>query len=169
MPGQRGFSLVEMVMVMLTLAIIAMIAVPRMSRAATDATATSVITNIRVMQNAIDVYAAEHFNHDPTQDADGTVNTSAARFTARLTGYTDDAGQAGGIYGPYLIRVPKNPVNRLDTVRIDGPAPGGNLAGWRYNSTTDRILPDHLDEATAVALIKKRLDAAGARVLAGLP
>lgn len=154
-------------MVMLTLGIIAMIAVPRMSRAATDAMASSVVANIRVLQAAIDVYAAEHLNQDPCEDSDGTVSTSAVRFTARLVGYTDESGQAGGIYGPYLLRVPRNPVNKLATIRIDGVAPGANLAGWRYDSAKDQILPDHLDEATAVALVRAKLDLAGAETLAG--
>lgn len=154
-------------MVMLTLAIIAMIAVPRLSRATTDATASSVVANIRVLQGAIDVYAVEHLNRDPSQDADGTVNTDATRFVARLTGFTDDTGQSGGIYGPYLLRVPRNPVNRKDTIRVDGVAPGANLAGWRYDTARDRILPDHLDEATAVAIIRAKLDLVGIEKLAG--
>jgi prepilin-type N-terminal cleavage/methylation domain-containing protein len=152
-PRQRGFSLVEMVMVMMTMGIIAMIAVPRLSRAATDAQASAMVANVRVLQGAIDVYAAEHGNRDPAHDPDGTVMSDGAKFAARLNGNTDDFGNSGGLFGPYLIRVPRNVANGRATIRVDGAAAGANLAGWRFDSKRKRILPDHLDEVTAEAII----------------
>jgi prepilin-type N-terminal cleavage/methylation domain-containing protein len=158
---QRGFSLVEMVMVMLTMGIIAMIAVPRLSRAATDAQASAMVANIRVLQGAIEVYAAEHTNRDPSRNADGSVSTDGARFAARLLNATNEQGSLGGLFGPYVLRIPRNPGNELNTIRIDGVAAGAGLAGWRFDSARHRIRPDHMDEATADAIILSRVSRKG--------
>lgn len=154
--AQRAFSLVEMVMVVLTIGIIAMIAVPRMSQAAGDAKASAILANIRVLQNALDMYEAEHGNRSPAHNPDGTVSTDGDRFAKRLTGTTSEDGRIGGLFGPYLLRIPPNPGNGLATVRIDGPPAGAATAGWRYDTTARSILPDHLSEATTQALIKVR-------------
>lgn len=130
-------------MVILTLGIIAMIAVPRMSRAASNAKSSAITANVRVLQGAIDTYAAEHGNRDPARNPDGTVTTSAAAFTARLLSETDELGHAGGFFGPYLLRLPRNPANGLATIRIDGLVAGANLAGWRYDTAQQRLQPDH--------------------------
>ncbi len=164
----RGFSLVEMVMVTATIGIIMMIAVPRMTRAADDAQASAIVANIRVLQNAIDMYAAEHNNLNPAQDADKSVSTNGARFAARLMQHTDEVGSAGGLYGPYLLRVPRNPGNGRTTIRIDGAAAGADLAGWRFNSTTGRIYPDHLSEAVTEAIVRLRVVGGTAKSLGEL-
>lgn len=144
-------------MVMATMAIIAMIAVPRMSRAADDAHSGAVVANVRVLQGAIEMYAVEHNGLSPAHKPDQTVDLSGTRFADRLTKLTTEQGNTGGIYGPYLLRIPRNPGNDKNTVRINGPDLGANLAGWRFNSTTRRILPDHLTEAVADAVIRTKL------------
>lgn len=158
-PGHahRGFSLVEMAMVMATMAIIAMIAVPRLSRAADDAHAGALVANVRVLQGAIEMYAVEHGGLSPAQKPDQSIDLSGTRFAQRLTGLTTELGNTGGIYGPYLLRIPRNPGNDKNTVRVNGPDLGANLAGWRFNTTTRRILPDHVTEAVADTVIRTKL------------
>ncbi len=39
--------------------------------------------------------------------------------------------------------LPINPYNNSSRVRIDGEKPGANTAGWRMNSETGAIWPDH--------------------------
>lgn len=144
-------------MVVATIGIIAMIAVPRLTRAADDAQASAMVANVRILQNAIEIYAAEHNNLNPAQNADKSVSTNGTRFAARMIAATDEFGTAGGLFGPYLFRVPRNPSNDKTTIRIDGAPTGASSAGWRFNSTTGRILPDHLTEAAAEAIIKARI------------
>jgi len=160
--ARRAFSLVELVMVVATLGIIAMIAIPRLAGAAANADAAAMVANVTVLQNAIDIYAAEHNNLNPTQDGDRSVNRNGVRFAARLTGPTDDAGRAGGLFGPYLLRVPRNPDNDKNTIPIDGVPLGANLAGWRYSSARGIILPDDMDEAMAITILRVGYGSKGA-------
>lgn len=165
--AHRGFSLVEMAMVMATMAIIAMIAVPRMSRAADDAHAGALVANVRVLQGAIEMYAIEHGGLSPGQKADQSIDLSGPRFAQRLTGLTTELGNTGGIYGPYLLRIPRNPGNEKDTIRVNGPDLGANLAGWRFNTTTRRILPDHVTELVAETVIRTKLLGATVKDVSG--
>src|ERR1035437_8198219 len=97
-----GFSLLEMMLVVVIIGLIAAIAIPRMSRGAAGAGDSALAGSLAVMRDAIDRYAAEHGGAFPT----------VANFVANLTTYTDASGAAQAtkdtthIYGPYLRQVP---------------------------------------------------------------
>jgi type II secretory pathway pseudopilin PulG len=154
-PPARAFSLVELVMVVATIAIVAAIAVPRMSGAATAAGFAAARANLRILQNAIDTYAAEHNELTPAHDPDGSVSTDADAFIKRLVAFSDDVGNPGSIYGPYLLRLPRNPANKLDTVRIDGAPAGAGLAGWRFDTARRRLAADHVTEIAMEVILAK--------------
>jgi len=144
--GARGFSLIELVIVVVIIGIIGAIAIPRVSSAAERAAQNSVIADQSALQRAIDLYEVEHegilvhvgaadlktiyFRLIKKSDLDGTVN------------------DATGIYGPYINGIPANKINGLGTIRRDGAAAGANTHGWRYDTPTGRIEPDHLAGAT---------------------
>ncbi len=146
-PRRAAFSMIELVIVIAIIGIIAGIAVPRMSRASITARENALVSNVSLLQSAIDRYTAEHAGLSPGHDAGGSVTASGATFALRLTGRTDESGaaQAGGLYGPYLRSVPANPINGLRTVRVGGVAAGANTHGWRYDPGSQTILSDHGD------------------------
>ncbi len=141
----RAFSMIELVMVIAIIGIIAGVAVPRMSRAAESSRENAVVSNLSLIQSAIDRYTAEHGGLSPGHNAGGSVNNSGTDFAARLVARTDDSGtvQSDGFFGPYLRSMPKNPINGLRSVRIDGAAPGANTHGWHYDATSQTIQSDH--------------------------
>ncbi|MGQ0628600.1 MAG: type II secretion system protein [Phycisphaerales bacterium] len=157
----RGFSLVELVMVVITIGIVAAIAVPRFSRAALDARDAAFIRTAVTLQNAIDLYNAEHADRSPAINAAGAVDPVGLNLTRRLTQTTDDDGGLGGIWGPYLRDWPVNPVNNRRTVRIDGAPAGANSHGWRFNTAKGTIESDHLTS------IEIRIPAGALRLRAG--
>ncbi len=138
---KAGFSLVELVVVIVIIGILAAIAVPRLSRGSAGATSSAVISDLTIVRNAIQLYAAEHTSTFPTLDI---VN--------QLTKYSDSAGNINPAktdvfrYGPYLMAMPKCPVGNIgkDGVLIDAtnspPTPSGNAMGWVYNPTTGEFL-----------------------------
>ncbi len=144
---QAGFSLVELVIVVVILGVIAAVAIPRLSRGARTAGQNTLKASLAEMRSAIELFAAEHEGKYP--DAD---------IANQLTMFTDIAGDnpsatASGtsIYGPYLKEIPiipvgtrkgKNGIFTTDQTTIPG---GLATDGWWYNTDTHEIkanLPD---------------------------
>ncbi len=61
----HGFSLVELVVVIVIIGIIAAIAVPRMSNAVAGARESVLKADLRALRTAIDLYAIEHDGSPP--------------------------------------------------------------------------------------------------------
>lgn len=139
-------------MVLCTMGFISAIAIPRMSSAADHSRDAAIKASARNIQFAMEMYAAEHFDRLPTQNADGSVQSDATVVIARLTKKTDDNGTvlAGGLYGPYLKEWPVNAANGKQTLRVDGGAPGKNTDGWQFSLTTLKITSDASQATFAV-------------------
>ncbi len=145
-PHHHAFSLIELIIVVVIIGIIGAIAVPRMSNAADGAARNAVIGDLYALQKALDLYEIEHEGvmiHVGAPDA----KTIYYRLLKRtdLDGTINDAT---GIYGPYINGIPANKINGIAKIRKDGAAAGANTHGWRYDSTTGQIEPDHLADAT---------------------
>lgn len=141
----RGFSMIELVIVIAIIGIIAGIAVPRMSRASDTARQNTLVGSLARIQSAIDRYTAEHGGLSPGHEPGGSVVGSSSTFVARLLERSADDGTVapGGLFGPYLRTMPKNPYNGMRTVRVGGAAAGANTHGWRYDPGSQTIHSDH--------------------------
>lgn len=131
---RRGFSLIELVIVIAILGIIAAVAVPRMSQGSAGAAEASLKVNLATLRSAIEVYQAEHNGTFPT----------AANFADQMTLYSDISGNTnatkGGafVYGPYMRAIPALPVgdNAGNTGVAAADATG---VGWIYDAATGDI------------------------------
>lgn len=141
-PKARGFSLVELVIVVVIVGLLAAIAIPRFSRGAAGASDSALSGDLAVLRNAIEMYGAEHNGTYPL----------AATFEAQLTQYTNLAGATSAAkdadypYGPYLHSVPALKVGAAvgaTGVKAVVAAPSTQDAdtsvGWLYNQTTGQI------------------------------
>ena len=126
---QAGFTLIEMLIVVILLGILAMLIIPQISVSTSDANLNTLKSNLASMRNAIELYYHQHNQVYPgARKADGTAGPSnaesAAAFIEQLTVYTDINGDcqntsdATHIYGPYLKStvLPTNPYNNLSDV-----------------------------------------------------
>lgn len=139
--SRRAFSLIELVIVIVIIGIIAAIAVPRMSSAADNASLKSVIGSQSALQKAVDLYTVEHEGVLPHIGA-----ADAKTFYFRLLRTSDLDGsinESTGIYGPYINGIPVNPINGKNAIRRGGAAAGANTHGWRYDTVSGQIEPDH--------------------------
>ena len=155
--NQAGFTLIEMLVVVIILGILAMIIVPQISVSTDDARLNSLQTNLNGIRSAIEVYAAQHANRYPGtySEADGTTAVAddaaaKAAFLAQLTQFTDINGMVNPAgtktatykYGPYLKTgtLPLNPFNENSDVLCDfdqgvitaARTPAGAGEGWQY-------------------------------------
>ena len=144
----RGFTLVEILIVVVILGILAAVVLPRFSDASQQARVGTLADDLRFMRVQLQVYAAQHHDLPPgyPDGAPAAAPTDAA-FADQLTGPTDERGRAvaadaPGAVGPYLTKVPDNPLNGSSAVKIVvGPVlpPPDNSTGWVYSPTANRF------------------------------
>ena len=132
--GRLGFSLLELVIVVVILGIISAIAIPRLSRGASGAADSALSSNLAVLRNAIDLYAAEHQGNFP----------ALADFEDQLLLYSDINGNTNAspsavfLFGPYLRAIPPLPVGtKTGQVGVDSAI--GATIGWIYDENTGAI------------------------------
>jgi general secretion pathway protein G len=147
MKAKRGFTLVEILIVVVILGILAAIVVPQFTQASTEAKYNSLCSNLQSIRSQIELYKVQHNDVPPgnTVAADGTVTAAIAEFDDQMTetstilgiasGTKERDTAAGEIYGPYLERVPDNPFNNENGVA----AAAGAGVGWTYDVTTGEI------------------------------
>ncbi len=128
---QPGFTLIEMLIVVIVLGILAAIIIPQIAVSTDDAKLNTLQTNLNGVRNAVELYYFEHNSYYPggavpaTKPAD--VIDTATTFVAQLARYTDASGNIANSkdatykYGPYIKngKLPTNPYNDQYDVVID--------------------------------------------------
>ena len=133
-----GFTLVEILIVVIILGILAAIVIPQFTEASNDARESALASDLQTVRSQLELYKVQHLERYPNIAADG-VTLDNANFIARLTGRTLLTGalDAGGEFGPYLQKFPTNPWSPVGadevTFGVADPAPGGDT-GWYFNT-----------------------------------
>jgi general secretion pathway protein G len=120
---RTGFTLVEVLMVAVILAILAVIVVPQFSDASADVKTSALRSSLHTIRSQLELYKAQHNGSYPT----------AADWANQMTGKTDVDGTpnaTSGKYGPYLQSVPPNPIDDNATIATTQDATGG----WAYDA-----------------------------------
>ena len=122
----RGFTLVEILIVVIILGILAAIVIPQFSNASTDARKSSMLSQLQTMRGQVQLFKLQH--NDILPDL---VTNQWTQLTSptNLAGAVDTT--ATGIFGPYMESGPVNALNSNKTVAA-GPGAG---VGWTYSTT----------------------------------
>ena len=117
-----GFTLVEILIVVVILGILAAIVIPQFSQASSEARESSLKSNLQAIRSQIELYRIQHNDLLPTD---------AAELTSALTTKTDIDGilwVSGVGYGPYMKDIPINPFTQANVV---GDSSGAGV-DWLY-------------------------------------
>ncbi len=130
---RSAFTLVEVLIVVVIMAILAAAIIPQFSDSTQDAKLSTAEFNWHTLMSQIELYKSQHDGLVPAKlenltkktDVDGTVNEST------------------GKYGPYISELPANPWTGQNgvTEAADQTAPIANSAndGWHYNFSTGEL------------------------------
>jgi general secretion pathway protein G len=139
--SKKGFTLVEILIVVIILGILAAIVIPQFTQASTEARISNLRTNLQTIRSQLLLYKTQH-----------TENYPDATFVAQMTKYTSASGTTSTTpsssypYGPYLQTIPVNPFSGSSVVRIvTGASTTFSAtadAGWWFNSTTGEFRAD---------------------------
>jgi general secretion pathway protein G len=117
----QGFTLVEILIVVIILGILAAIVIPQFTNASQNARESSLQSTLQTLRSQIQLYKLQH--GDGLPDLVGTGGTN----WAALTGPTS-WGTPSQSYGPYMQAVPLNPMNGNSDVADGVVTTGGATA-----------------------------------------
>ena len=136
---KKGFTLVEILIVVVILGILAAIVIPQFSEASSQARNSSVQSNLQMVRSQIELYKIQHNDVLPGLGAGG------ASFYECMTDQTDITGSTSGTddYGPYMKIFPQNALNDKGnallgaeiTVVATGTRAEAPTFGWAYDTT----------------------------------
>ena len=155
--NQNGFTLMEMVIVIIIMALLAVGVIPQISAIGDDAKLNTLKANLNMFRKAIERYYVEHNSTYPgdkdiaANDAD-TEGAAKTAFKRQLVLYTSVDGvvsktkDATHFLGPYIKReetkLPRNPFNGKKNIILDiatqdiTQRTSDGTTGWKFYTKT---------------------------------
>jgi prepilin-type N-terminal cleavage/methylation domain-containing protein len=145
-----GFTLIEILIVVVIMAVLAATIIPQFSSSTNDAKTSTMAFDLHTLRSQIELYKLNH---------SGAVPVITNNSLPQLTSATDVNGNIGTAgtnfpFGPYIQgNIPNNPFDGHNAVTDTGgvfpPTATTNAGGWLYNSATGQIAPNttgHLND-----------------------
>ena len=139
----KGFTLVEILIVVIILGILAAIVIPQFTNASQDARKSSLTSQLQTIRSQVELYKLQHLDELPPGFAETTDQW------VEMVAKTDENHVVGtgaaNRFGPYLQAPPANPLNGSNLLFVTtsdvtlGGASGSTTAGWVLNSTNGKI------------------------------
>jgi general secretion pathway protein G len=131
--NRSGFTLVEILIVVVVMAVLAAAIVPQFTSATDDAKVNTAKFNLSTLRGMSQMYRSQH-------------NGSAPTALDKLTQSTDASGAVGTgasyPFGPYMQKLPFNTINNknsVGTASTNPPTTGDGTTGWLYHSASGNV------------------------------
>lgn len=120
---KSGFTLVEILIVVIILGILAAVVIPQFTNASQDARRNSLKSLLQTLRSQIELYKLQHGDAVPDLVTDWTPLTETSTY-----------GNPAQTFGPYLQQSPTNPLNGNSTVEDgDGTGAAGAACGFVFD------------------------------------
>ncbi len=131
-----GFTLVEILIVVVILGILAAIVIPQFTEASTEAKTSSLCTDLQTIRSQIELYKIQHNDDKPNMTVDANGDNALTLVTL-IDGSVVASGTANS-YGPYIQKIPTNQFTDNDAIAegVADPVPVDATGGWYYNTNT---------------------------------
>ncbi len=145
---RRGFTLVEILIVVILLGILAAIVIPQFSGVSHESRVSALLSNLQIIRSQRQLYKAKHEGAWPDKD-----------LVDQLTKYTDADGETSDTpdsdhrLGPYLQTWPANSISGKSKVKVRKQpnqqfSPPPKDEGWWYNTATGEFRANLTDQWT---------------------
>jgi general secretion pathway protein G len=134
MKAKSGFTLVEILIVVVILGILAAIVIPQFTEASSEAKLSSLCTDLQSVRSQIELYKIQH--------SDALPGAGGLTFIEALTEQSNILGATGADFGPYLLKIPVNPfatgtdpttaIAFTITAAAGAPVPAGH---WHFDTS----------------------------------
>jgi general secretion pathway protein G len=129
---RSGFTLVEILIVVIILGILAAIVIPQFTEASNDARESQLKSDLQTLRSQLELYKVQHLDSYPAQDNSGDTMVAQLKEKTLVDGTVD----AAGTLGPYIIEFPTNPfvdsaVGR--SVEVGAAASADGSTGWYFD------------------------------------
>jgi general secretion pathway protein G len=141
--NRHGFTLIEVLIVVVILAVLAAVIIPHVTDVSDDAKTSTLKHNLYTLRAQIGMYTVTH---------NGAFPTIQNQTIPQLVSATNAAGQIGPAgtdypYGPYMAggRFAVNPFDQKNTVTATSvfpPTASTSDGGWLYMESTGQIAPN---------------------------
>ena len=129
----NGFTLIEVLIVVVIMAVLAATVIPQFADSTNDAKISTLKFNLHTLRAQIELYKAQHGSYPDD-------------LAVKLTSKTNSSGVVGTSaehkYGPYIVgQLPLNPMDDKNTVTNQSSATFTVTAagGWLYNPSNGKV------------------------------
>lgn len=142
---QSGFTLVEVLIVVVIMAVLAATIIPQFADSTTDAKVSTLKFNLHTLRSQIELYRTHH---------DGKLPSATLVELTKSTNVSGAQGTGANFpYGPYIRQLPDNPFTNSNTVTTISASPATasdvtGTGGWLFNTTTGELWADNEDYIT---------------------
>lgn len=150
---RTGFTLVEILIVVIILGILAAIVIPQFTNASQDARKNSLVSQLQTLRSQIELYKLQHLDQNPP-GLDTLGSTGGATAWAEMIVKTDvdHTPNTAGLFGPYLQTIPLNsisdsglPTTAGDVLVVAADVTAGGASGaaagegWVFNRLNGKL------------------------------